>query len=124
MERKHIRSHLKKECDFNLIPCSFAKKCGCDQKVVDRLMLQHLMENHAGELREAADNYYNEPENMLVYPLTARNSDRSALNSFATPGKFRKDLSMHELKPISETTENYKTFAYEKYEVPRKTNKK
>lgn len=124
VKRKQMVSHLKKECEFNLISCSFAKKCKCDKKVVDKEMLKHLLENHAEELREAADNYYNEPENMVFYPLTARNSDRSTLNSFATPGKFRKDLSMHDLKPINESSENYKGFA-EKYEIPpRLTMKK
>ena len=119
MERKHIGSHLKKECDFNLINCSFAKKCGCDQKVVDKLMLKHLMENHEEKLREAADNYFNEPENMYYYPLTTRNSERSALNSFATPAKLRKDLSMHDLKPIKENSKSF----YEKYETVKTTKK-
>lgn len=108
MRRKHIKSHLKKECDFNLIPCSFAKKCGCQLKSADKIMLKHLMETHAEELREAADNYHNEPENMYFGPLSARNSERGALSSFVTPSKLRKDNSMHEFKPLSEIKETVK----------------
>ena len=109
MKRKHIKSHMKKECDFNLIPCSFAKKCGCQQKSADKIMLKHLMESHAEELREAADNYHNE-ENMYFGPgpMSARNSERGALSSFVTPSKLRKDNSMHEFKPLSEIKETVK----------------
>jgi len=118
-ERKQLANHLKKTCDFQKIACSFHKKCSCQLQIINKLMLKHLMESHPEELREAADNYFNEPEKLMYYPLTSRNSDyeRSSL-SFATPNKFRKEFSLHDLKPICEKKDNND----EKIIIPSKQN--
>ena len=84
--------------------------------------LENIQRNLSGEneeLREAADNYFNEPEKLMYYPLTSRNSDyeRSSL-SFATPNKFRKEFSLHDLKPICEKKDNND----EKIIIPSKQN--
>lgn len=105
-ERKKLAGHLKSKCEFHKIDCAFKKKCGCSQKVVDKLMLMHLSEKHPEELREAADNYFNFVDFEYMRPKTSRSIHENNRPYFLDPIKENASLKK-EKKNLSTSNSMY-----------------
>lgn len=110
-ERKKLSNHIKKECDFELISCSFRQILGCKELIVDKFMLKHLVEKHPEELREAADNYM-EPEKGMHFKNSTRN-----LEGLITPRKLRLESSQKDFFPVPRRIEEEKEYSFSRGKI-------